>query len=119
MIFFICAMSVFFLHYLVFLSVDFLGIFKINLNCFRNIRLHLFFYFSYFLYCGTKYLSVKLPVATVILLQHISDDRHINNTWYCRYSIVLSTKSALKHNIFYKYTSVLYLIRWGMMQQTH
>ncbi|KAI0210953.1 hypothetical protein LSAT2_004253 [Lamellibrachia satsuma] len=28
-------------------------------------------------------------------------------------SVVLGTKSALKHNIFYKCTSVLYLIRWG------
>ena len=36
--------------------------------------------------------------VTVILLQHISDDRHINNTGYCRYSVILGTKSALKHN---------------------
>ena len=36
----------------------------------------------------------------MILLQHISDDRHIKNTGYCRYSVVLGTKSALKHNIF-------------------
>ena len=33
----------------------------------------------------------------MILLQ---DDRHINNTGYCRYSVVLGTKSAFKHNIF-------------------
>ena len=30
--------------------------------------------------------------ATVILLQHISDDRHINNTGYCQYTVVLGTE---------------------------
>ena len=39
-------------------------------------------------------ISLSGSDATVILLQHISDDRLINNTDCCEYSVVFGTKCA-------------------------
>ena len=43
---------------------DFCGLFYIklwNFRVFRNIKLHFFFIFPIFLYCGTTYLTMKSP----------------------------------------------------------
>ena len=63
---------------------DFWGLFNIKLSIFivfRNIKLHFFFYFSYFLTLRYEIFDSKIAFygsdATVILLQHISDDRHM------------------------------------------
>ena len=123
-------MSLLFLHYLIFSVQIFVGgfffgfsqlnwtrLFNVNLSIFRvfrNIKLNFFFYF-FLSYTAVRNIlqwnRLSGSDATVILLQHISYDRHINNTCYCRYSVVLGTKSALKLHLIS--SSIIDAINYG------